>query len=484
MKETLVFPKGFLWGSGTSSEQIEPNGTQQQGNKTQNVFNYDYSNRKELYFEGKFCENNFYEKYKGDLNLAKEIGFNSIRLSVSWALLQPNEGQQFDQGAVEYYRDVFKTARENNLKLTVTLIHFDLPMWIADKGGWANRETVDHFEQFAKGCFSEFDSLVDYWAVFNESFANTTATYLFDKQPQFKGTDDRSNFPKAIWNIAVATAKAVKAHKEVGAKATIGSIFVASNIYSKTDSEEDLKAARIAELFAFRIYSDANILGVFPEEAFEIWLNDDWIESDFREPEDIETIKNNVIEWIGINYYLPIRVHAPSEGAKSKNPLLSHFNNYFVQYNDDKYRFNHDRGWEIYPKGLYDRFKEVKSYYGDIPMMVTEVGIGVQNEDRFRNEEGIIQDKYRIQFHSEHIYWTHKALEEGCNILGYQMWTYIDNWSFTNAYKNRYGFIELDLNTGERVKKLSSNWMKTIGETNTLSFDINISPEDDEITKL
>ncbi len=484
MKEKLIFPKGFLWGSGTSSEQIEPNGMEQQANKALNVFKYDYQNRKELYFEENYSLNNFFEKYDGDLQIAKDIGFNSIRISVSWALLEPVPGQGLDEKAVEYYKNVFKSAREKGIKVTVTLIHFDLPMWAAEKGGWASREVVDDFGNFAKECFKEFDNDIEYWAVFNESFASATATYLFNKHPQFEGTDNKNNYAKVVWNIAVATALAVKMHKETNSKKTIGSVFVASNVYSRTDDPKDMEAARLAELFIFRIYSDPNILGIFPEEVFQIWLNDGWVVEDFRIQSDFELIKNNTIEWVGVNYYLPIRVHHPSKGEESANPLLKNYKKYFIQYNDEDNRFNHSRGWEIYPRGIYDRFIQIKEYYDNIPVMVTEVGIGIQDESRFRSENGIIQDTYRIQFHSEHIYWTHKAIQEGCNILGYQMWTYIDNWSFTNAYKNRYGFIELDIETGERKEKLSAGWMKGVAESNILEFDIDIKKEEDEILKL
>lgn len=484
MKEILKFPKGFLWGSGTSSEQIEPNGMEQQGNKALNVFKNDFKNRFDMYYEGNYALNNFYEKYKGDLAIAKDLNFNSIRLSVSWALLQPTAGQELDEVAIDYYTDVFKEAKNNGLHLTITLFHFDMPMWAAEKGGWASREVVDDFVDFAKKVFIEFNGQVDYWAVFNEGYENTAATYLINKQPQFKGTDDITNYPKAIWHIAVATAGSVKAFREVGVKGPIGSVLVATNVYTKTDSKEDLRAGEIAEQAIFRVFSDPNILGVFPEDIWEMWIKNGFVIEDFRLKEDFDLIANNTIEWMGVNYYLPIRVKAPVEGEEAPEGLLNAYKDLFFTYRDESTRFNHDRGWEIYPKGIYDRFLQIKEYYGDIPALITEVGIGVSREERFRNEEGIIQDKYRIQFHAEHMYWTHKAIEEGCNVIGYQMWTYIDNWSFTNAYKNRYGFIEFDIKTGERKEKLSANWMRAVGSTNQLEFDINIDPEDDEIQKL
>ncbi|MEX5716721.1 family 1 glycosylhydrolase [Serratia ureilytica] len=57
--------------------------------------------------------------------------------------------------------------------------------------------------------------------------------------------------------------------------------------------------------------------------------------------------------------------------------------------------------------------------------------------------KGQIHDDYRIDFISEHLKWLHKGISEGCHCLGYHMWTFIDNWSWLNGYKNRYGFVQL-----------------------------------------
>ena len=47
--------------------------------------------------------------------------------------------------------------------------------------------------------------------------------------------------------------------------------------------------------------------------------------------------------------------------------------------------------------------------------------------------------------------------------MGYHYWGVIDNWSWSNAFKNRYGFIEVDLmgNYQRRLKK-SAHWIKSL----------------------
>ncbi|STD24500.1 6-phospho-beta-glucosidase gmuD [Enterobacter asburiae] len=92
--------------------------------------------------------------------------------------------------------------------------------------------------------------------------------------------------------------------------------------------------------------------------------------------------------------------------------------------------------------------------------------MGVENEQRFI-ENGQINDRYRIEFISEHLAWLHKGISEGCNCLGYHMWTFIDNWSWCNAYKNRYGFIQLDLETQKRTIKKSGEWFAATALNNS-----------------
>ncbi len=82
--------------------------------------------------------------------------------------------------------------------------------------------------------------------------------------------------------------------------------------------------------------------------------------------------------------------------------------------------------------------------------------MGVENEQRFV-QTGQIHDDYRIDFISEHLKWLHKGISEGCHCLGYHMWTFIDNWSWLNGYKNRYGFVQLDLATQTRTVKKAEN---------------------------
>jgi 6-phospho-beta-glucosidase len=139
---------------------------------------------------------------------------------------------------------------------------------------------------------------------------------------------------------------------------------------------------------------------------------------------------------------------------------------YFDNYDMPGKRMNIYRGWEIYPKALYDIAINLRDNYNNIKWFVSENGMGVENEERFKDENGMIHDDYRIEFISEHMEELHKGIEEGSNCVGYHLWTFVDNWSWKNAYKNRYGYISYDLETRKRTMKKSAYWIKDVVKNN------------------
>lgn len=180
---------------------------------------------------------------------------------------------------------------------------------------------------------------------------------------------------------------------------------------------------------------------------------------------DKELIKENTVDILGINYYQPRRVKAKEHLPNPEAPFMpERFFDYYVMPGR---KMNPYRGWEIYEKGIYDILMNVKENYGNIECFISENGMGVEGEERFRDENGMIHDDYRIEFIREHLKWVHQAIQEGANVKGYHVWTFMDNWSWMNAYKNRYGLVAVDLeNDRKRTIKKSGYWFKTLAENN------------------
>lgn len=453
------FPEGFLWGTSTSGPQSE--GTVSGDGKGMNNWDYWYSIAPEKFHDriGPERTSSFYQNYKEDIELLKETGQNVFRPSIQWSRLFPEGVGDINPKAVAFYRDVFKRIKAIGVKPIVNLYHFDLPYALQEKGGWENKEIVFAYEHYAKTCFELFGDLVDTWITFNEPIVPVECGYMNELHYPCK-VDPKAAVAVA-YHTQLASSLAVKACHELNKHHKISIVLNLTPAYPRSHSEEDLNAARIAELFQMKSFLDPSVLGKYPEELVDIIKKHRLMPEVLDE--ELEIIANNTIDFLGVNYYQPMRVQAPKPLRSDKESF--DFDTYFEAYDMPGKKINPHRGWEIYEQGIYDIAMLIKEHYGNIEWLVTENGMGVEGEEKFI-ENGIIQDDYRIEFIQNHLIELHKALEAGANCKGYMLWTFIDCWSWLNAYKNRYGLVALDVETQERTIKKSGYWFKELAQNN------------------
>lgn len=463
----LQFPNGFSWGAATSGPQSEGRFNK----KHANVFDYWFEVEPESFHNqvGPDVASNFYNSYKEDIKLMKEVGLNSVRTSIQWTrLIDDFETATLNQDGVDFYNNVIDELLANDIKPFINLHHFDLPVELYDKyGGWESKHVVDLFVKFAEQCFKLFGDRVSEWFTHNEPMVVVDGQYLY--QFHYPKVVDGKKAVQVAFNLQLASSKAVAKFKEVNTNpdGRIGIILNLTPSYPASDDPADQKAANFANLWFNQIFLDPSILGEYPAELVEILENDGVLFEATKE--ELAIIKENTIDILGVNFYHPHRVKQPDVSPDSLR-----FNwmpvKYFDNYDMPGRRMNIDRGWEIYPKALYDIAINVKEKYGNIAWFVAENGMGVSNEELFQDETGVVQDDYRINFIKEHLTELHKGIEEGSNCIGYHLWTPIDCWSWSNAYKNRYGFIANNIHTQVKTIKKSGHWFKDVADNNTLEI--------------
>ena len=109
------FPKGFWWGSATSGSQSEGDFNK----KHENIFDYWYKIEPEAFFDkvGPDVTSNFYNSYKEDIAMIKEIGLNSFRTSIQWTrLIKDFESGEPDEDGVRFYNSVIDECKKNNIE--------------------------------------------------------------------------------------------------------------------------------------------------------------------------------------------------------------------------------------------------------------------------------------------------------------------------------------------------------------------------------
>ncbi|MFR3286061.1 MAG: glycoside hydrolase family 1 protein [Enterococcus casseliflavus] len=456
------FPAGFWWGSAASGPQTE--GVFEGDGKGASIWDYWYQQEPEKFFNevGPEKTSQVYPRYQEDIQLMKETGHTTFRTSIQWSRLFPQGKGEVNQKAVDFYNAYIDELIANGIEPFMNLYHFDMPMALQEKGGWLNRETVDAYVAFAQTCFTLFGDRVKKWFTHNEPIVPVEGGYLY--QFHYPNEINMKHAVQVGFHETLASAKAIKVYHEMNLDGEIGIILNLTPSYPRDENDpEDVKAAQIADAFFNRSFLDPAVKGTFPEELVTIVKELDMVPA--MKADDLQTIRENTIDLLGINYYQPRRImkkESPIDEAKSPMP-----DDYFDNYDMPNKKMNPYRGWEIYEKGIYDILTNTRENYGNIKCYISENGMGVEGEERFVNTDGVIEDDYRIEFVSDHLKYVHQAIQEGTNCVGYHMWTCMDNWSWTNAYKNRYGFISVDLaNDAKRTVKKSGRWFKEVSDNN------------------
>lgn len=456
------FPKGFWWGSAASGPQTE--GRLPNDGKGDSIWDEWFKESSERFFNqvGPEKTSQFLTKYKEDIQLMKATGHTSYRTSIQWSRLIPEGTGAVNQKAVTFYNAVIDELLANDIEPFINLFHFDMPMKLQEKGGWLNRESVEAYVVFAETCFKLFGDRVKKWFTHNEPIVPVEGGYLYDFH-----YPNHINMKEAVqvgYHENLASAMAIKAYHELDLGGEIGIILNLTPSYPRdTKNAADVKAANYADLFFNRSFLDPAIKGEFPIELVEV-IGELGMLPEIKD-EDLELIKENTIDLLGINYYQPRRIKAKESAIDHTNGPMP--DDYFDNYEMPGRKMNPYRGWEIYEKGIYDILTNVRENYGNIRCYISENGMGVEGEEQYIDEQGVIQDDYRIEFVKDHLKYVFQAIQEGSNVQGYHMWTCMDNWSWMNAYKNRYGFIAVDLDQdGKRTIKKSGHWFKTVSDLN------------------
>lgn len=462
----LTFPTDFWWGSAWSAEQAEGH-----GDIAKAPTNWDrwYEEEPNRFFRniGPGTTTRHVERYVEDVEWMKKVGHNSFRVSISWARMFPDGGRgEVNEEAIKFYRDLFKRMNDEGIKVFANLYHFDMPVALQDEGGWESLQVVNDYVTYADACFTHFGDLVTNWFTFNEPLGPILGSYL--EGFHYPNIFDFKRGVQAAFYTILAHAKAIEAFKKHKLDSKIGVILNLSPVIPRSNSLADKQAAEIADAFYVRGFLDGMAKGSFPPKLVETLQKHDCLPK--TTPEELQTIHDNTAQLLGLNYYEPMRVQAPKKAPNTAIEFTPDW--YFDLYEMPGKKMNPYRGWEIYERGIYELCMDIKENYGNIESYISENGMGVADEHRFLGKDGMIHDDYRIDYIKGHLAYLWKAINEGANIKGYHLWTFIDCWSWINSYKNPYGLIALNYETGERTMKKSGHFYKKMADENGFDYDI------------
>ena len=423
---TFHFPRGFLWGTATSSHQVEGSNTnnnwwaweQQPGRIVQGQKS------------GAACDW-WGGRWRDDFERAAEGGQNAHRFSVEWSRIQPLP-DKWDESSLDRYREMARNLVERGMTPMVTLHHFSDPIWLAEMGGWESEAAVEYFVPFVRKVVEALHEYVNLWVTINEPNVLAIYSYIFGVFPP--GKHDINVAFKMMAQLVRAHAGAYHAIHEVQPTARVGiGINYRGFLPARSGSPLDRWALGMQSRFFNDYFPYALTNGKlrFPTRSTRI-------------PE-----AKGTLDFLGIQYYTLERVafnllkpgelfgrrFYPPDAPLSETGFLAHV-----------------------PEGMFQALKWGTQY--KVPIIVTENGV----EDS--------QDKLRPRYLIEHLHQVWRAVNFNYPVKGYFHWTLVDNFEWERGWTQKFGLWELDSATQARKKRPSADLYAEICRENGISSEM------------
>jgi len=467
-------PKNFLWGGATAANQCE--GGYLEGGKglgTVDVIPWgedrravmlgvkDYRTLPEDAYYPSHEAIDMYHHWKEDIALMAEMGFRCCRFSFAWSRIFPTgEEEEPNEEGLRFYEDMIDEMLARGIQPVVTICHFDVPLHLEQKyGSWRSRKLIDAYLRYCEVIFRRFRDKVTYWMTFNEINMLMHLPFMGAGISIREGENELQIKYQAAHNELVASAMATKLANEINPDFQIGCMLAAGQFYPYSCNPADVWDALSKDRNNY-FFIDVQSRGAYPSYAKK-FLERNGIVLEMN-PEDEQLLKENTVDFIAFSYYASRLTSAdPNAGVSTGGNVIKSLRNPYLQASE--------WGWQIDPQGLritmnslYDRYQK--------PLFIVENGLGAVDKVE---EDGSIQDDYRIAYLEAHIKEMMKAVEEdGVELIGYTPWGWIDLVSAsTGEMKKRYGFVYVDKDnagngTLKRRRKKSFEWYKRVIATN------------------
>jgi beta-glucosidase len=432
----LRFPPDFLWGTSTSSHQVEGHNTNNDWWAAELEGGYVYHNQ----HSGAACD--WWNRAEEDFDRMAEMGLNTHRLSIEWSRVQPTPNT-WDEDALQRYEEMIDALLERGIKPMVTLHHFTNPLWMTALGGWENERSVRMFEGYVRKVAATLADRVTLWCTINEPMVYSGQSYLIGVWPP--GEKSLHAALKVGINLTRAHAAAYHTLHEIVPAVQVG---LAKHIVSWSPHRAwvptDHLVARMVNHFTNGVILDAIARGQghFPFKRAQ-WVKD----------------AANTLDWLGINYYQRYRV-----GIRFRSFLRTFFPalpaGIFYQGAEPCYQKGPGTWGEIHPEGLFETLRAVNQYH--IPVYITENGIPDKN------------DENRPRFILTHLHQIWRAIQHGIPVKGYYHWSLVDNFEWAEGYNPefRFGLFGVDTETQTRTPRVSSHLYAEISKMNEITKQV------------
>src|SRR5574344_869078 len=393
----------MLLGVATAATQIEG------GCENTNWYNWSKNGDKTKDNSSPIIANMHYKNYVEDIDLMKKMGFQTYRLSIEWARIEPTEGV-FDEDAINHYKDEIQRLIDNGILPLVTLHHFSNPIWFENKGGFLNKESPEIFARFVEYVAAAFKGLVHEYCTINEPNVYAVNCFLFGEWLNEEKSPIKTI--KVLKNLSRCHIAAYKIIHEIDKEAKVG--FANHLQYFVPKRKNNIFDKLCTHIF---------------DQGFNVSISKAMGFGKFTFPLGVGFLsrkKGCFYDYVGINYYT-------SNDVKG------------FGYAPNKKYLTNDLGWAIVPEGMralairmHDMFKK----------------------DIYFTENGTCdaKDNFRSQYIYDHL----KVISDLPYVKRYYYWTFFDNFEWKEGESAKFGLINFNYETEEKTLRKSALFYEEI----------------------
>lgn len=405
-----------------------------------------------------------------DLDLIAKLGAGAYRFSVSWSRVMP-DGRSPSQEGMDFYRRLVDGLRDREIVPALTMYHMDLPAHLQQDGGWASRDTVGRFADYAEMLTDALGDAVPIWMTVNELYYESWMGYCegaFPPRVAESGPRRRGTPP----HVAGPRRRRRRRPAECSGCAGRAGHRLRSSARSDRAPGGRRGGRGVAE-HTIDVVLDPVLVGCYPKGYATHPARQDALEKVVRDG-DLSAISRPV-DFVGLNYYFQRHVIAREREALPEVRLV-------VDPPSDRLRLTHLHdldatevrprgepqtmvGHQSEPQGMERMLLDVSTRYRDVSILITENGLPLPD---YAGPDGEIRDIERIEYLSQHVEAMERAIAAGARVSGYFAWSLLDNLEWSSGFGHRFGLVYVDYATQTRTPKSSYHWYSQLVRANRL----------------
>jgi len=391
------------------------------------------------------------QRWREDLDQLSWLGVDSYRFSVSWPRVQPEGTGKMSRKGLAFYDQLLDELLKRKIQPVVTIYHWDLPSELQAQGGWPSVKMPDIFADFTEILADKFSDRVSSWATLNEPWCSAFLGYA--AQIHAPGVGDPAQGIESAYRLMLAHARSAEVLRSHNAQ-NVGLVLNLTSVYGE-DSEVDEAACHLDGL-RNRIWLDLLTGKGIPQDvAARTAKIVDW---SFVNPSELKEIAHP-IDWLGVNYYDPIRISRlshddfdkPASDAARAFPGAPPFS--FTPRKPQT-----SMGWEIDASSLTSTLVTTSKRLPNTPLVVTENG-GAFPDVLVAGE---VNDADRIDYYYQHLLAALAAIDMGVDLRGYFAWSMMDNIEWAEGWTKKFGLFHVDVGSQVRTPKASAHFIREI----------------------